>query len=152
LPPFPLGVYTKLQAVPRCSPFCDTRAPPPSLPKGDRLWELRVAHAAEKQWAQIRDLAQIQIGGSYEPWTPWTYRGPYGELVAEEVNALGMVDESWGYEGGPWVKAKAMGGESDVGNSNGGANGGVTNRNAALGDGELRRKWRRKKRKRSALK
>ena len=62
LPPFPLGVYTKLQAVPRCSPFCDTRAPP-SLPRGDRRCAL-VAAAAEKQWAQIADLAQIQIGGS----------------------------------------------------------------------------------------
>ena len=64
LPPFPLGVYTKLQAVPRCSPFCDTRAPPPSLPRGDRRWPALVAAAAEKQWAQIADLAQIQIGGS----------------------------------------------------------------------------------------
>jgi hypothetical protein len=146
-------LYAKLQAVPRCSPFCDTRAPPPSLPKGDRLWELRVAHAAEKQWAQMRDLAQIQIGGSHEPWTPWTYRGPYGELDAEEVSALGMVDDAWGYEGEPWVKAKAkaMGVEGDVGNLNG-ANGGVTNRQVTLGDGELRRKWRRKKRKRSAFK
>jgi hypothetical protein len=50
--------------VPRCSPFCDTRAPPPSLPRGDRRWPALVAAAAEKQWAQIADLAQIQIGGS----------------------------------------------------------------------------------------
>ena len=64
VPPVPLGVYAKLQAVPRCSPFCDTRAPPPSLPRGDRRWPLAVAAAAEKQWAQLRDLAQIQIGGS----------------------------------------------------------------------------------------
>jgi hypothetical protein len=64
VPPFPLGVYAKLQAVPRCSPFCDTRAPPPSLPRGDRKWPLLVAAAAEKQWAQIKDLAQIQIGAS----------------------------------------------------------------------------------------
>ena len=64
VPPFPLGVYAKLQAVPRCSPFCDTRAPPPSLPRGDRRWPALVAAAAEKQWAQIADLAQIQIGGS----------------------------------------------------------------------------------------
>ena len=57
-------MYTKLQAVPRCSPFCDTRAPPPPLPRGDRRWPALVAAAAEKQWAQIADLAQIQIGGS----------------------------------------------------------------------------------------
>jgi len=64
VPPVPLGVYAKLQAVPQCSPFCGTRAPPPSLPRGDRRWPALVAAAAEKQWAQLRDLAQIQIGGS----------------------------------------------------------------------------------------
>jgi hypothetical protein len=64
IPPFPLMLYTKLQAVPRCSPFCNTRAPPPSLPKGDRLWEFRVAEAQKKQWAQMRDLAQIQAGAA----------------------------------------------------------------------------------------
>ena len=66
-PPVPLGMYAKLQAVPRCEPFCNTRAPPPSLPKGDRHWPKAVAYAAEKQWQQIKDLAQIQIGGSLDP-------------------------------------------------------------------------------------
>ena len=65
VPPFPLFLYAKLQAVPRCSPFCDTRAPPPSLPKGDRAWALRAAEAARTQWAQMVDLAQIQVGGSH---------------------------------------------------------------------------------------
>ena len=58
-------MFAKLQAVPRCSPFCDTRAPPPSLPRGNRFaWQLVAADAKKRQWAQIKDLAQIQIGPS----------------------------------------------------------------------------------------
>ena len=96
VPPFPLLMYSKLQAVPRCSPFCDTRAPPPSLPKGDRLWELRVAEAAKKQWAQMRDLAQIQIGGSVDPHSPWVYKGPFSELAEEEMEVLELGARHWG--------------------------------------------------------
>ena len=126
IPPFPLGLYAKLQAVPRCSPFCDTRAPPPSLPKGDRLWEARAAEAAKRQWAQIRDLAQIQIGGSAGTDPRWTYKGPYEGLREAELASLELR--------GGWTAPD----ESRTGRSDGGigdAEGG--------GGGELRRRRRR---------
>ena len=83
VPPLPLGVFAKLQAVPRCAPFCNTRAPTPSLPKGDRHWPVAVAVAAEKQWAQIKDLAQIQIGGSADP-------KPYTNLFVKSQSVKGQ--------------------------------------------------------------
>ena len=54
------------------------------------------AEAAKKQWAQIRDLAQIQIGGSVDPHDPWVYKGPYGEIAEEEMNVLGLHGHAWG--------------------------------------------------------
>ena len=60
------------------------------MPKGDRLWEARAADAAKRQWAQMRDLAQIQIGGSAGTDPRWTYRGPYEGFRAAELAALGL--------------------------------------------------------------
>jgi len=78
----------------RCSPFCDTRAPPPSLPKGDRLWQLRVAEGIKDQWLQMVDLAQIQVGGSHgTSGEMWQYKGAYQEawLTEGESEARGLA-------------------------------------------------------------
>jgi hypothetical protein len=90
-----LGVYAKLQAVPRCSPFCETRAPPPSLQfRAGRHWPAAVAAAAEKQWAQIKDLAQIQIGGSYSGIGDEAYGGGGGGYMAKAFGETGQTGET----------------------------------------------------------
>ena len=60
------------------------------------------AEAAKKQWAQMRDLAQIQIGGSVDPHDPWVYKGPYGEIMEEERNVLGLHGRGWEVDGEWW--------------------------------------------------
>ena len=96
VPPFPLFLYAKLQAVPRCSRILATRARRRrACPRGTGIVALRAAEAARTQWAQMVDLAQIQVGGSHgtsgEMWQ-------YGAAEASDRERNGG-----GGGGGGWV-------------------------------------------------